>query len=1113
MTSICGLGQVALGPGAQRARHGPRRRRGARAPEGPRRHRDVGRRRWPARRPSASSSRSGPWPRRSRASGRRGAPRSRRSRSRDAHGRVPAEPVRAPHDLPGFARSTVDGYAVRAADTYGASEGLPSYLDVTGAVAMGRAPEVAVAPGDRGRDADRRRDARGRGRGRDGRAHAGDDARDDRGRPPGRAGRGPGARRRGRARRRRARCPPAARCARRTSACSRPRARPRCASTPGRASRSCRPATRSSPPGTEDARASARSATRPRSALAALVRDAGGDPDPRGIVPDDRDALAAVARATRSPRATSSSSRPARRSARATRPPPSSPGWASRGSGPTGSRCARASRRCWPTAAACRSSGCPGNPRSALVVFRLDRDADRPAASAGSTDPPPEPTVRARLERSVPSAAGRLDVVQVARPRRRRLTAVRGLGAPDDPHGRRRVHRRPGRRDRAARGQRGRRHPVHLRRPGSTARRAMATTPFIHDVPAAEALAAWRAACAAAGCPERVEAVRLGLARGGRPRHGRAGVGDAVVAVVRRVGDGRHRRARGRDGRREREHAGVPRSGRLRRRRHRRPAARGLRRGRHARARPPRRRGPRRAARRGRALPARALDRRGRQRGELLLPEGHRLRRGRRRRRRGRRGRRRRSSAAARSSPCCRPATRSAPSAPTPAPGVILDTNSLMLAAQAEAAGLRGACAREIVPDDPERIAAAVRDAADARRPRHRRRRARAPGATTTRPRVVERLGTLAVHGVAVRPGHPVVMGTVGTTPVLGAPGYPVSAALTFDIFAAPVLAALEGAAPAGASAGPRADRAQARVVDGDGRLGARAPRARRRRPRRDAAAARRGRAHLARARRRPARRARRPRGPPRRDRGRRRCCCAGVGEIDRTIVAIGSHDLVLDLAASRAARRRPRRHARLLERRVARRPRRAARRALPHRGLAPARSRDRRVHAALRRPGARRRRHRDRPPRAPRAGGDRRPGQPARDRGIEDLAQPGLRYVNRQRGAGTRVLLDHELRRREHRARRDRRLRARGAHAPRGGRRGRRGPRRRRPRRARRRARVRPRLRAGHPRALRPRAADGDARGSRHRAAVGAARGPGLPHGRRGARRLRHGGDGPRIR
>jgi molybdopterin molybdotransferase len=43
----------------------------------------------------------------------------------DALGRVPAQPITAPHALPGFARATVDGFAVRAADTYGASEGLP----------------------------------------------------------------------------------------------------------------------------------------------------------------------------------------------------------------------------------------------------------------------------------------------------------------------------------------------------------------------------------------------------------------------------------------------------------------------------------------------------------------------------------------------------------------------------------------------------------------------------------------------------------------------------------------------------------------------------------------------------------------------------------------------------------------------------------------------------------------------------------------------------------------------------------------------------------------------------------------------------------------------------
>jgi molybdopterin molybdotransferase len=61
--------------------------------------------------------------------------------------RVPAGPVLSPAALPGFHRSTVDGFAVRAADTFGASEGLPSYLELLGAVRMGAAPEVAVRPG------------------------------------------------------------------------------------------------------------------------------------------------------------------------------------------------------------------------------------------------------------------------------------------------------------------------------------------------------------------------------------------------------------------------------------------------------------------------------------------------------------------------------------------------------------------------------------------------------------------------------------------------------------------------------------------------------------------------------------------------------------------------------------------------------------------------------------------------------------------------------------------------------------------------------------------------------------------------------------------------------
>ncbi|MBN1286015.1 MAG: molybdopterin molybdenumtransferase MoeA [Anaerolineae bacterium] len=66
--------------------------------------------------------------------------------ARDALGRVLAETTYSPEALPAFRRSTVDGYAVRGADTYGASDALPVYLEVVGEVMMGRLPEVAVGP-------------------------------------------------------------------------------------------------------------------------------------------------------------------------------------------------------------------------------------------------------------------------------------------------------------------------------------------------------------------------------------------------------------------------------------------------------------------------------------------------------------------------------------------------------------------------------------------------------------------------------------------------------------------------------------------------------------------------------------------------------------------------------------------------------------------------------------------------------------------------------------------------------------------------------------------------------------------------------------------------------
>ena len=343
------------------------------------------------------------------------------------------------------------------------------------------------------------------------------------------------------------------------------------------------------------------------------------------------------------------------------------------------------------------------------------------------------------------------------------------------------------------------------------------------------------------------------------------------------------------------------------------------------------------------------------------------------------------------------------------APGELLETNSLMLAGQAREAGCE-AIVLPIEPDDEARIADAIRSAvrtcdlliviagSSAGRDDH----------TAA---LVERLGVLAVHGVAVRPGHPVVLGEVDATPVLGAPGYPVSAALTFEIFAAPLLAELEGASVSqrpvtharlarklastigmddwvrvrlGRVAGslvasplPRGAGVLTSLVRADGLLIV-----------------------------------------PSHVEGHH----AGeeveiellrdLTQIERTIVAIGSHDLILDLAASRLRSEDP--SVTLASGNVG-----------SMGGLLALR--DGRCHLAgshLLDPGTGaytlpyvesvlagrdvavvRLVHREQ-------GLLVAPGNPLGLAGVADLARPGLRYVNRQRGAGTRVLLDYELQR-----------------------------------------------------------------------------------------------------
>ena len=64
-----------------------------------------------------------------------------------AFGRVLAEDICAREYVPDFDRSTVDGYAVRASDTFGCSESLPALLTRAGEVLMGQKPSVSVNAG------------------------------------------------------------------------------------------------------------------------------------------------------------------------------------------------------------------------------------------------------------------------------------------------------------------------------------------------------------------------------------------------------------------------------------------------------------------------------------------------------------------------------------------------------------------------------------------------------------------------------------------------------------------------------------------------------------------------------------------------------------------------------------------------------------------------------------------------------------------------------------------------------------------------------------------------------------------------------------------------------
>ena len=130
-----------------------------------------------------------------------------------------------------------------------------------------------------------------------------------------------------------------------------------------------------------------------------------------------------------------------------------------------------------------------------------------------------------------------------------------------------------------------------------------------------------------------------------------------------------------------------------------------------------------------------------------------------------------------------------------PAPGQVVESNTLMASAMLEEAGAR--CTRyPFVKDDPALIRAAVTRAAEendivivsA---------GSSAGTHDYTADVIAELGTVLVHGVAIKPGKPAIVGRIGTKPVFGLPGYPLSALTVLREIILPFLSAYGLSVPA----------------------------------------------------------------------------------------------------------------------------------------------------------------------------------------------------------------------------------------------------------------------------------------------------------------------------
>ncbi len=343
-----------------------------------------------------------------------------------------------------------------------------------------------------------------------------------------------------------------------------------------------------------------------------------------------------------------------------------------------------------------------------------------------------------------------------------------------------------------------------------------------------------------------------------------------------------------------------------------------------------------------------------------------------------------------------------------PKPGDIVEFNSIVLASMLEEWGA-DPTRLPPVPDDPEMLRNAIAETVgrfdivlvNA---------GSSAGSEDYTAGCVEQLGDLVIHGVAIRPGHPIVLGVVQDKPVIGIPGYPVSAVIACELFVQPIIESMLGLP---ADPDPTTEATMTRRVHSPmgedeflrvrlGQVG-------------DTLVAtplQRGAGVIS-----SLVRADGIALIPRNSEGIevgsdvRVRLLRPMADISRTIVAIGSHDLVLDLLASRLsgrpgnptlasanvgslggllAVRRGETHiagSHLMDEETGEYNVSYIERYIPNRQVAL-------VHLAARTQGLMTAL-----------------GNPRGISSLPDLAGPGVRFVNRQRGAGTRVLLDFKLR------------------------------------------------------------------------------------------------------